>query len=277
MDELDGKVVVVTGGAAGIGFALARRFAGEGMKVMLADVEEPALETAARDLGEEFGEDRVAARVTDVRDAAAVEALAEATFDRFGTAHVVCNNAGVALGGVTWAVPEDRWRWIVDVNLFGVVNGIRAFVPRFVEQNEGHVVNTSSAAGLVTGPLIGPYYATKHAVVALSESLQLDLGMAGADVGVSVLCPEWVRTTLTSSERNRPGDVSPSPVASGGEASLVQPLIDAGIEPDEVAGAALEAVRSGRFWVFTHPSTLPAAQKRWQAIESDGQPVPWSF
>lgn len=277
MHELAGKVAVVTGGAAGIGFALARRFAAADMKIMLADIEEPVLDRSVASLQEEFGEDRIAGRVTDVRDAAAVEALAEATFDRFGTAHVVCNNAGVAVGGVSWAIPDDRWRWILEVNLLGVVNGIRAFVPRLIEQGEGHVINTASAAGLVTGPLIAPYYASKHAVVALSESLQLDLTLNDAAVGVSVLCPEWVRTDISTSERNRPEGVSPSPVATNGEASLVHPLIEAGIEPDEVAGQALEALREGRFWVLTHVTTLPAAQKRWQAIEADARPVPWSL
>lgn len=277
MNELVGKVAVITGGAAGIGFALARRFATEGTSVMLADVEKPALDVAANNLSEEFGKDRISAHLTDVRDAAAVEALAEATFDRFGTAHVVCNNAGVAVGGVSWNIPDDRWRWIVEVNLLGVVNGLCAFVPRLIEQDEGHVINTASAAGLVTGPLIAPYYATKHAVVALSESLQLDLSVTGANVGVSVLCPEWVRTDITASERNRPEGVSPSLVAADGEASLVKPLVESGIEPDEVANHALDALRDRRFWVFTHPNTLPAAQKRWHAIESDGHPIAWSF
>lgn len=268
---------MVTGGAAGIGLALAHRFAAEGMRVMLADVEEPTLEQSAKDLREEFGEDRIGAQVTDVRDAAAVEALADATFDQFGTAHVICNNAGIAVGGVSWSIPDDRWRWIIEVNLLGVINGLRSFVPRLIEQDEGHIINTASAAGMVTGPLMSPYYATKHAVVALSESLKMDLGVTGANVGVSVLCPEWVRTGIGECERNRPDGVSPSPVATAGEASLVRPLVEAGIDPDEIANDALDALREGRFWVFTHPTTLPAAQKRWGAIESGGQPVPWTF
>lgn len=275
MDELAGKVAVITGGAAGIGLALARRFASEGMHVMLADVEAAILDRTTAQLRDEFGEDRIASRVTDVRDPAALETLAEATFDRFGTAHVICNNAGVAIGGLSWDIPDDRWRWIVDVNLMGVVNGIRAFAPRLVEQDEGHIVNTASAAGLVTGPLMSPYYATKHAVVALTESLHLDLGQAKSQVRASVLCPEWVRTGISGSERNRPEDVSPSPVAAEGEASLMSPLVESGLEPEEVASTTLDGIRKGRFWIFTHSSTLPSARKRWQAIEADDEPVTW--
>src|SRR5262245_60638939 len=132
MRQVTGRVAVVTGGASGIGLALGRRFAAEGMKVMLADVEADALDAAAKELADEFGDDNVAATPTDVRSPEAVEALAEATFDRFGTAHIVCNNAGVAVGGPVWEVPADRWQWIVDVDLLGVANGIRAFVPRFI-------------------------------------------------------------------------------------------------------------------------------------------------
>src|SRR5438132_12222923 len=150
MDEFHGKVAVVTGAASGIGLALTRRFASEGMTVVMADVEEPALKEAADSLA--AGGAAVLPVVTDVSDAEAVHHLAETTFDRCGTAHIVCNNAGVGTGGRTWEVSEAQWRWIIGVNLMGVVHGIQAFVPRFIEQGEGHVVNTASAAGLVTGP-----------------------------------------------------------------------------------------------------------------------------
>lgn len=288
MDDFAGKVAVVTGAASGIGLALARRCAEEGMRVALADVEAGPLEEAAAELAGAHGEDRVLAVPTDVRDEAAVAALADAVFDRFGTAHLVCNNAGVGVGGLTWTVPADRWRWIVDVNLLGVAHGIRAFVPRLIEQGEGHVVNTASAAGLVTGPGMAPYFATKHAVVALSESLYFDLQLVGAPVGVSVLCPEWVRTRIAESERNRPPDVSAvdlagnpvdpeaAPDRSGG-ASIVQGLVEGGIDPAEVADAVLDGVRRGRFWIFTHDTTVPHARKRWEAIASDGSPVFWDL
>jgi NAD(P)-dependent dehydrogenase (short-subunit alcohol dehydrogenase family) len=276
MDEFTGKVAVVTGAASGIGRGLATRFAQEGMRVVLADVERAALDATAEALAGEFGADNVLAVPTDVRDDAAVDALAAATFDRFGTAHVVCNNAGVGTGGLAWEVPADRWRWIVDVNLLGVAHGVRAFVPRMIEQGEGHVVNTASSAGILTGPIMSPYYATKHAVVALSESLHFDLQLAGSPVGVSVLCPEWVRTNIADSERNRPPEVAESalPIDEAGR-EFLQSLVDGGLDPAEVAGIVLDGIRAGRFWVFTHPTTIGHARRRWDAIESDGVPAFW--
>ena len=287
MDSFAGKVAVVTGGASGIGLALARRFATEKMKIVIADVEAGALDDAAKALADDFSADDVLAVPTDVRDPDAVEALAAATFERFGAAHVVCNNAGVAVGGLTWTVPADRWRWIVDVNLMGVVNGIRAFVPRMIEQGEGHVVNTASVAGMITAPAMSPYVATKHAVVALTESLYLDLQLAGPGVSASVLCPEWVRTRIHESERNRPeevGEMTARPATDGdGDAggapvdvgSMVQGLVSTGIEPDLVADKVFEAIAEDRFWIFTHDTSLASAKKRWAAIESDGTPVWW--
>lgn len=285
MDDLQGRVAVVTGAASGIGRALVDRFAREGMRVVLADVERTALDVAAEEVAGAVGDDNVLAVPTDVRDAAAVDALAAATFDRFGTAHVVCNNAGVGVGGLAWTVPADRWRWIVEVNLLSVAHGVRAFVPRMIEQGEGHVVNTASAAGLLTGPAMGPYYATKHGVVALSEALFFDLQIVGASgVGVSVLCPEWVRTRIHDSERNRPDGVDEVPgiVTEDGETApgmrdVVQGLVAGGLDPAEVAGAVLEALRTGRFWITTHETTIPAAQRRWAAIADDGRPAAWNL
>ena len=282
MEDLDGKVAVVTGGASGIGLALAHRFARDGMRVVVADVELAALDKATDALADQFGADDVAAVVTDVRDPSAVDALAAATFERFGTAHVLCNNAGVGIGGLAWTVPADRWRWIVEVNLLGVAHGIRSFVPRMIEQGEGHVVNTASAAGILTGPAMSPYFATKHAVVALSESLHFDLQLTGGAVGVSVLCPEWVRTNIADSERNRPEEVAPAEAAPGLEAdgdmfrAFVQGLVASGMDPDDIAAQVVDAIRTGRFWILTHPTTLPLARKRWDAIAGDGQPVLWN-
>lgn len=299
MQDFEGKVAVVTGAASGIGLALVRRCAAEGMQVVLADVEREPLESAAQAIAAEVGTDRVLAVPTDVRDEAAVEALAAATFDRFGTIHVLCNNAGVGIGGLAWTVPADRWRWIVEVNLLSVAHGIRAFVPRMIDQGEGHVVNTASAAGLLTGPAMSPYYATKHGVVALSEALYFDLNLVGAPVGVSVLCPEWVRTRIADSERNRPDGVGEMVVpgapgaaagASGGEATdgpadapapsmgdFVRTLVEGGLEPDDVAGMVFDGIRSGRFWITTHPTTIDSARKRWNAIAEDGTPILWEI
>ncbi len=290
MDEFQGKVAVVTGAASGIGLALADRFAREGMRVVLADVEREPLDRAAAALADEFGADSVLAVPTDVRDEQAIDALAAATFERFGTAHLVCNNAGVGVGGLAWTIPADRWRWIVDVNLLSVAHGVRAFVPRMIEQGEGHVVNTASAAGILTGPAMAPYYATKHGVVALSESLYFDLQLTGATgVGVSVLCPEWVRTQIAESERNRPDGVGEMPglggavaaddVSGGGDGpglgDFVRGLVDGGLDPADVAGMVVDGIRSGRFWIVTHDTTVPTAQRRWEAMAGDGQPTLW--
>jgi NAD(P)-dependent dehydrogenase (short-subunit alcohol dehydrogenase family) len=264
METVEGKVAVVTGAAAGIGLALAQRFLADGASVVMADVDTGALDAAAGTLaGEHPG--RVLAVPTDVRHEDEVDALAAATVERFGAAHVVCNNAGVLVDGLAWEVPADRWRAIVDVNLLGVANGVRAFVPAMIAQGEGHVVNTASAAGLITGPGMAPYYATKHGVVALSEALFFDLQVMGAPVGVSVLCPEWVRTGLV----DRAAD-------DGAEAPIRQLLAAAvatGTDPAEVAGAVVDAVREGRFWVLTHDTTLGYARQRWETIAAGGRPT----
>jgi NAD(P)-dependent dehydrogenase (short-subunit alcohol dehydrogenase family) len=301
MEDFTGKVAVVTGAASGIGLALAQRFAGEGMRVVLADVERDALDGAAEALAAQHGADDVLAVPTDVRDDRAVDALADAAFARFGAVHVLCNNAGVGVGGLSWTIPADRWRWIVDVNLLAVAHGIRAFVPRMIEQGEGHVVNTASAAGILTGPGIAPYYATKHGVVAMSESLFFELRFVGAGVGVSVLCPEWVRTRIADSERNRPDDVAATdlmgrplaePAGDAGEGTggggeeaapapalgdVVQNMVEGGLDPAEVAGMVVDGIRTGRFWIFTHPTTVEHARQRWEAIATDGEPTIWSL
>jgi NAD(P)-dependent dehydrogenase (short-subunit alcohol dehydrogenase family) len=281
VDDFQGKVAVVTGAASGIGLALATRFGREGMRVVLADVEREPLDAAAKALGAELGDDRVLAVPTDVRDEAAIQALAAATFATFGTAHVVCNNAGVGVGGMAWEVPADRWRWIVDVNLLAVAHGIRAFVPRMIEQGEGHVVNTASSAGILTGPGMSPYFATKHAVVALSESLHFDLLLTGGAVGVSVLCPEWVRTRIGESERNRPPEVdeveAPPGVDADAMREFITGLIDSGLDPADVAGMVVDGIRAGRFWIFTHDTTVPHAKRRWAAIAEGGQPSLWDM
>src|ERR1700733_2921273 len=202
MENLRDKVAVITGGASGIGKAVAVRTAAEGMKLVLADIEEPALEATASALTAEGAD--VLAVVTDVSDASSVQALRDRALQHFGAVHLVHNNAGVGVGGPIWEVTEEEWRWILGVNLWGVVHGISAFVPVLLEQGEGHVVNTASIAGLSSTPGLGPYTATKHAVVAISESLFKDLRAAGAPIGVSVLCPGFVQTGIAQSDRNRP-------------------------------------------------------------------------
>lgn len=278
MEQLGGKVAVVTGGASGIGFALAEAFAAEGMNVVLADVEVDALEEAAAKLA--AGGTEVLAVETDVRDPESVQRLADTTFDRFGTAHVVCNNAGVVAGGAVWEVPADRFRWVVEVNLLGVAYGIRAFVPRMIDQGEGHIVNTASAAGLITGPGMASYFATKHAVVALTEVLANDLQMNGhTGVGASVVCPEFVRTRIHEAERNRPADVTPTPDddedMAAGRAMFAAMVTEGGIEPSVVATAVVDAVKANRFYVLPHDTTIGLAKQRWAKIEANQPPFLW--
>src|SRR5579871_3810153 len=201
MKEFQGRVAVVTGGASGIGKAIAEKCVSEGMKVVLADIEGPALEETATAM-----KGSVPYQV-DVSDAVAVEAMAAAVYKDFGAVHLLFNNAGVAPDGKpTWAQSLETWKWVIDVNLYGVIHGLRSFVPRMLKGGEeGHIVNTASVAGLHSGPMISPYYATKHAVVGMSESLYIELRSGGAKVGASVLCPAFVRTRIGESGRNRPG------------------------------------------------------------------------
>lgn len=277
MQELRGKVGVVTGAASGIGLALAEAFAAEGMHVVMADVERDALAESAAKV-DAAGAD-VLALPTDVRDAQAVEDLAAATVERFGAVHVVCNNAGVVAGGLTWEVSPERFRWVVEVNLLGVSHGISAFVPRMLAQGEGHIVNTASAAGLITGPGMASYYATKHGVVALTEALANDLALGGhQSIGVSVLCPEFVRTRIHEAERNLPDDIAPPPddnaeTAAGRE--MFGAMVTGGIEPAEVAAAVVDAVKSNRFYVLPHATTLDLARRRWAKIEANEAPFLW--
>ena len=276
MAELEGKVAVVTGAASGIGRALAERFLRQGMKVVLADIEEAPL-ALTRDALAKGGGEVIAVR-TDVSRGEEVEALAERTFEAFGTAHVVCNNAGVGVGGAAWQIEPADWSWILGVNLWGVVHGIRAFVPRMIEQEEGHVVNTASIAGLVSAPGMSAYSATKQAVVAVSECLHHDLAVAtGGKVRVSVLCPGWVKTNIADSERNRPPsqDERAARARSLRERRIRESMratIAAGIAPEEVAESVLRAIIENRFWILTHPRTLGAVEARMRGILEGSAP-----
>ena len=244
---------MITGAASGIGRALAARLAREQMRLVLADVNRRGLREVARALG------AIAVR-TDVSRSAEVEALAAKTYARFGAVHLLINNAGVAEQGAVWEVPLRRWRRVVGVNLWGVIHGCLAFVPRMLAQNEAaHVVNTASMAGLVTPPLAGAYAATKHAVVALSEALVQDLTSRGARIGVSVLCPGWVATRLGQS-------------APGADAVL-RTLIARGVPPEAVAERTVRAIRSGEFYVLTHPEMASAVERRTQAIVAGRSPA----
>jgi NAD(P)-dependent dehydrogenase (short-subunit alcohol dehydrogenase family) len=271
MRDLAGKVAVVTGAASGIGRALTERFARAGMKVVLADVEEGALAAAAREL-EAGGAETLAVR-TDVSREDDVEALARRAYERFGAVHVVCNNAGVALAGPVWEHSLDDWRWLLGVNLWGVVHGIRSFVPRMLEKKTpGHIVNTASVAGLTSAPGLGVYNVSKHAVVTLSETLAKDLAMAGASIKVSVLCPGFVNTRILDSSRNRPAAFGAERPRPADLEAIIRSLIAAGMSPADVAQHVLRAVEEERFYVLTHPDFTAQVKERCQDIVDGRMP-----
>ncbi len=269
MDELSGRVAVVTGAASGIGLAMAQRFAAEGMRVVLSDVERARLEQVTAELRE--GGHEVHHVVADVSRWEDVEGLAAATIVAFGAVHVVCNNAGVATRGPTWALTLDDWRWVLGVDLWGVIHGVRAFVPRLLEQGEGgHIVNTASMTGLLPVRGLAGYSVAKMGVVALSEVLALDLDAEQAGVGVSVLLPGFIATRITESDRNRPEHLAERAAAP------TAPRTTAGVEStmsvDEVAGMVVDAVRTGEFWILTHPGYRAIIQQRAAGIGDGGRP-----
>ena len=275
MKDLGGKTAVITGGASGIGLAIAHRLIREQMKVALIDIEEGPLAAAERALGEAGGD--VLAVRADVASGAEMERAAGEVFGRFGVAHVIVNNAGVGGGtGPTWKLSEADWDWSLNVNLKGVIHGIRLFVSRLVESGEeGHVVNTASMAGLTSTPWLAPYTAAKHAVVALSECLAKDLQLAGSGVGVSVLCPGFVRTHIHLSERNRPAELkdrNPGRATDENLGSVFRTLVESGKPVDEVADAVVSAIHARRFYVLTHPEMKPAIEHRLRDILEERQP-----
>jgi NAD(P)-dependent dehydrogenase (short-subunit alcohol dehydrogenase family) len=272
MNELRGKVAVVTGGASGIGFGMAQAFAAEGMKVVLADIEADPLTEAAGKLRADGAD--VLDVVTDVTDEDQVIDLATTTYSHFDTAHVVCNNAGVGGGaGMLWEIPQAGWDWAFGVNLWGVLHGVRAFVPRLVEQGEGHVVNTASVAGLKALPFMGPYTATKHAVVGLSEALAMELVMTGAPVKVSVLCPGFIKTRLFESERNRPDHLAAGPnLDESAVGEVVKGLIDAGMDPAELGRRVVAGVKADDFFILSDPEHAWVPEARGNEARRGGQP-----
>jgi NAD(P)-dependent dehydrogenase (short-subunit alcohol dehydrogenase family) len=268
MRDLAGKTAFVTGGASGIGLALGRAFARSGMKVMLADIETEALQAAVTSL-QEISPD-VSGIVCDVADAESVERAAQAAFDAFGRVHVVCNNAGVAAGGGIDHISLDNWRWVIDVNLMGVLHGIKSFLPHIRAHGEGgHIVNTASMAGMDGGLGFSPYTASKFAVVSMSEGLAIQLEPHG--IGVSVLCPSFVRTGIGQSGRNRPkryGESRPLDPASPAAAMVAEIArqIEAGLDPATVAERVLEAIRKDELYIFTHPGMRAQIEPRFAAI-----------
>jgi len=278
MKDFAGKVAVVTGGASGIGRAMSERFAAEGMKVVVADIEQAALDRAVAEMKAKGAE--VAGKRTDVSRAEDVEALAKFAADTFGAVHVACNNAGVGMGGSAWQMTVKDWEWMLGVNLWGVIHGIRTFVPLMLAQgDEGHIVNTASGAGLHTRPFLGMYAATKHAVVALSESMYHELKITGSKVGVSVLCPAVVNTRIGESQRNRPAPLR-NDDDSGAAVQQMQAMEQAfratlakGLPPEQVADAVLTAIQDGTFYVITHEETKERVRARMEDILEGRSPT----
>jgi NAD(P)-dependent dehydrogenase (short-subunit alcohol dehydrogenase family) len=274
MKDFKGKVAVITGAASGIGFGLAERCAREGMKVVLADVEEGALKKAENNI-KALGADTLAVR-TDVSKAEDVKTLAQQTIDTFGKVHLLCNNAGVGAGSTAWQSTLADWQWVLGVNLWGVIHGVHFFVPIMIKQNtECHIVNTASMAGLIAFPGNDPYKVSKHGVVALSEGLYLELGTAGPKIGVSVLCPGFIRTNIMDSERNRPAGLKNKP---GEEIDVSDPQIQAmtkgareavdnGMPPQQAAGIVFDAIRENRFYILPNAEPfIPMIQTRMEDI-----------
>ncbi len=270
-----GRVAVVTGAASGIGLGLSERFASEGMRVVMADIEEPALAEAAEVLIGRGAE--VLPVPTDVASSEQVDALRDRTLQAFGAVHVVCNNAGVTpLPRALWEMTPADWNWVLGVNLWGVINGIRSFVPVLRDQDAGHVVNTASVAGLIAGTFGGPYSVTKHAVVALSEALHGQLQPYAPHVGVSVLCPGWVRTRILDSARNRPAGLEPPdnpPPQWIAAREMTLQAIASGMEPAQVAGHVVDAIRNGRFYVLTHPEMNDGIRRRTEDVLKGDPPA----
>jgi NAD(P)-dependent dehydrogenase (short-subunit alcohol dehydrogenase family) len=277
MKEFRDRVAVITGAASGIGRGLAEHCVREGMKVVLADIDETALAQTEREL-KGAGADVVVVR-TDVSRSGDVNALAQRTLDTFGAVHLLFNNAGVGAGTTVWESTLEDWQWVMGVNLWGVIYGVRTFVPLMLKQgDECHIVNTASLAGLISGPALGVYKVTKHGVVSLSETLYCELAMTGSKIGVSVLCPAGVKTRIMDSERNRPVELqnasaseSVHPAVAQTE-ELLRQLTETGLSPSQVAVAVFDAIRDERFYILTHADSKPLMQKRMDDILQERNP-----
>jgi NAD(P)-dependent dehydrogenase (short-subunit alcohol dehydrogenase family) len=269
MKTFAGRVAVITGAASGLGRALAGTFGANGMKLVLADVDEAALARTAAELrGRGIA---VATQPTDVSQGESVERLARAALEAFGAVHVVCNNAGVAPLGAVWEAAESDWRWALGVNLWGVIHGVRVFTPILLEQgDEGHIVNTASVAGFIAPPGMGVYNVTKHAVVALSETLHHDLAARGAKLRCSVVCPAFFASGIADSERSRPAALAADRAKSDevrALAAMLRKATQSGrLSAEDIAAQVLDAVREERFYVLTHPKINGAIERRMREI-----------
>lgn len=279
LETFEEKVAVVTGAGSGIGLSLARRLAAEGARLVLGDVQEDALAEAVASLESTGAE--VVGVVADVSLVDDVERLGRTAVDRYGALHLAVNNAGVATGGPMWEIDQRTWEWVLGVDLWGVIHGVRVFTPLIIESGGGHIVNTASMAGLTSVPFMGPYNVAKHGVVTLSETLHHELSMLHPEVGVTVVCPGWVRTRIHESERNRPEGVErridlDAPVEAddpgAGLGAVVSGLIAGGLDPDDVAATVLDAVREGKVYVLTHQDWAAAVTRRAERMVAGENP-----
>jgi NAD(P)-dependent dehydrogenase (short-subunit alcohol dehydrogenase family) len=274
MQDFAGKVAVITGAGSGFGREFARHAHRLGMKLVLADVQRDALNHVVAELGDAGA--TVIAEVVDVARGEDVQRLADRTFREMGGVHLLFNNAGVGSGGLVWENSDRDWQWVLGVNLWGVVHGIRHFVPRMIAGGAaGHVINTASVAGLVCAPNMGVYNVSKHAVVALTETLQHDLRLAGARIGVTLLCPAYVPTGIAQSHRNRPDELRADPPTASQRAAhaAITKAVEGGrLSAAEVAQMTFEAIAADRFYVLTHPQILPTVQLRFDDIVQQRNP-----
>ncbi|MGI9295636.1 MAG: SDR family NAD(P)-dependent oxidoreductase [Pseudomonadales bacterium] len=272
MQDFKNKVAVVTGAASGIGRGLAEQCGHEGMAVVLADVNESALQTLKTEL--ERQNVKVIAVPTNVANATAVDNLAAATVDAFGSVDLLFNNAGVLISGFSWEKTEQEWDWILGINLKGVINGARSFIPLMLKQGTpAHIVNTSSLAGILAAPLMGPYTVGKQAVVALSETIHYELLSIDAPVTVSVLCPGQVASDIMRSEKRSPVQGVEKKAAQQQQEQFLQSGIDAGMSPQQCAEIVFDAIRAEKFWIFPHPEFKPAYQLRIDSVMNETNPL----
>ena len=269
--DTNGRVAVITGGASGIGRGMARAFADAGMKLMLADLDEAMLAATVEELSGRGVE--VASQSCDVSQLEHLEALAAATLERFGAVHVLCNNAGVGIPTPTHNIRLDDWRWIIDVDLWGPIYGVKTFLPIMEEQGVGHINTTASLAGLIAGGFMGAYNVAKHGAVALMATLERDLRGRKSPVRSSLLCPGPINTDISRhSVTYRPSKAKPkeSSAAEGKAGASVQAILDKGMNPDDVGRLVLDGIQRDTFWIFTHPSMSKILTRQLDALMADG-------